>query len=142
MNVPIREYTRYKECEILPLYQSVGWKAYTDAPATLARAFSKSLIVLGAYSGETLIGLVRAVGDGETIVFIQDLLMHPEYQRNGVSSALVYQVLNQFRHVRQIQLTTDNTPETIAFYSSLFFQTHTDFDCIGFMFSSSRQFYQ
>lgn len=33
----IKEYTTYKEDEILNLYASVGWTAYTDHPDTLKR---------------------------------------------------------------------------------------------------------
>ena len=82
----IIEYQTYREEEILPLYASVGWTAYTDAPDALRRGFEKSLLTLAAYEGKTLVGLVRAVGDGETVVLMQDLLVFPQYQRRGISA--------------------------------------------------------
>ena len=45
----IREYRQYDEREILPLYASVGWTAYTDQPETLRRGFENSLLTLAAY---------------------------------------------------------------------------------------------
>lgn len=48
----IRNYAVYKEPEILNLYASVGWTAYTCDPKTLKMGFSHSLLILAAYEGE------------------------------------------------------------------------------------------
>ena len=129
----IREYKNYNEQEILNLYSSVGWTAYTDDPMSLKAGFQNSLLTLGAYEGGTLQGVIRTVGDGQTIVYIQDILVLPEYQRRGIGTALVQAVLERFRDVTQIMLTTDNTPKTIAFYESLGFVQLTKMGCCGFM---------
>lgn len=118
----IKEYRSYKEKEILSLYASVGWTAYTDHPETLKKGFENSMLTLAAYENGQLLGLIRTVGDGQTIVFIQDLLVYPEYQRKGVGSALLREVLDRYGHVRQIKLTTDDTPKTIGFYTSMGFR--------------------
>ena len=65
----IREYRQYDEREILLLYASVGWTAYTDQPETLRRGFENSLLTLAAYEENRLIGILRAVGDGPTITY-------------------------------------------------------------------------
>ena len=85
----IIEYRTYREEEILPLYTSVDWTAYTDAPDALRRGFEKSLLTLAAYEEKTLVGIARTVGDGETIVLMQDLLVFPRYQRRGIGTALM-----------------------------------------------------
>ena len=61
MNIEIKDYTGYEEKEILPLYASVGWTAYTDQPDTLREGFARSLLILAAYDADRLIGLIRAV---------------------------------------------------------------------------------
>mgnify|MGYP004631043419 FL=1 len=129
----IKNYSAYNEKEILKLYSSVGWTAYTDEPQTLKQGFQNSLLVLAAYEGEELLGIIRVVGDGVTVVFIQDLLVFPEKQRNGVGTALVKAVLERYPVVRQIELTTDQTPETAAFYESLGFSEFEKIGCRGFM---------
>ena len=129
----IREYTEYREEEILRLYTAVGWTAYTDNPRALEQGFRHSLLVLAAYEGDELIGLIRAVGDGATIVFIQDLLVDPAHQRQGIATALVRAVLARYPEVRQVELVTDNTPRTIAFYRSLEFTEFSEIGCCGFM---------
>ena len=129
----IREYTFYNEREILSLYSSVGWSAYTDHPETLRNGFDNSLLTLAAYDGDQLLGIIRAVGDGYTVVFVQDILVFPEYQRKGIGSALLQAVLDRYSHVRQIQLATDNTPKTIGFYRSMGFRELSEIGCCGFM---------
>ena len=80
MEMEIKEYTNYNEQEIIGLYSAVGWTAYTDDPESLRKGYENSLLVLGAYEGEKLMGIIRVVGDGATIVFVQDILVFPEYR--------------------------------------------------------------
>ena len=129
----IREYASYKGEEILSLYASVGWTAYTDCPETLQRGFENSLLTLAAYEEKTLAGLARTVGDGETVVLVQDLLIFPQYQRRGIGTALLRAVMERFADVRQLQLLTDNTEKTLAFYRSLGLHELSDMGCCGFM---------
>ena len=129
----IREYKIFNEAEILRLYRSVGWTAYTDQPEVLRKGFENSLLTLAAYEGDQLLGIIRAVGDGYTVVFVQDILVFPEHQRKGVGSALLQAILERYSHVRQIELATDNTPKTIAFYKSMGFREMSEIGCCGFM---------
>ena len=129
----IKEYKEYQEDEIQTLYAAVGWTAYTEDLPALERGFQNSLLVLAAYEDGELIGLIRAVGDGATVVFVQDLLVAPQKQRQGVGTALLKAVLDRYSNVRQLLLTTDNTPKTIAFYKSLGFSDLSTIGCCGFM---------
>ena len=129
----IRAYTAYNEAEILPLYAQVGWTAYTQDPSALEQGFRHSLLVLAAYEQDALLGLIRVVGDGATVVLVQDLLVYPDTQRQGIGTALLTAVLERYSAVRQIQLVTDDTPKTIAFYRSLGFSDLASLGCRGFM---------
>lgn len=129
----IREYKPYNEAEILGLYESVGWTAYTNQPEVLRKGFENSMLTLAAYEGEQLLGLIRTVGDGETVVFVQDILVFPEHQRKGIGSALLQAILDRYSRVRQIELATDNTPKTVAFYRSMGFREMSEIGCCGFM---------
>lgn len=129
----IRAYTAYNEAEILPLYAQVGWTAYTQDPSALEQGFRHSLLVLAAYEQDALLGLIRVVGDGATVVLVQDLLVYPDKQRQGIGTALLKAVLERYSAVRQIQLVTDDTPKTIAFYRSLGFSDLASLGCCGFM---------
>ena len=129
----IREYMNYNADEILRLYTEVGWTAYTENMSALEQGYQNSLLVLAAYENDELLGIIRVVGDGFTIIFIQDILVYPKKQRHGVGTALLKAVLNRYSAVRQIELTTDNTPRTVAFYKSLGFSEFSEIGCCGFM---------
>lgn len=58
---------------VLEIFDSVGWTNYTDRPTMLQKALEHSLLVLAAFDGDRLVGLLRAVGDGYSIVFIPAL---------------------------------------------------------------------
>lgn len=129
----IREYTKYNEEEISRLYNAVGWTAYTENMPALREGFKNSMLVLAAYDGEELLGIIRTVGDGATIVFVQDILVFPDKQRLGIGTALLKEILNRYPNVRQIELATDNTAKTVAFYKSMGFAEMSEIGCCGFM---------
>lgn len=79
MQYTVKEYSVYNEEEILNLYDSVGWTNYTSNPSMLTNAYKHSLKILGAYDADKLVGIIRAVGDGYSIVYIQDIIVLPEY---------------------------------------------------------------
>ena len=129
----IREYKEYKTEEIRRLYTEVGWIAYTENMPALEHGYKNSLLVLAAYENDELLGIIRVVGDGYTIVFIQDILVFPAKQRKGVGTALLKAVLDRYPDVRQVELTTDNTEKTVAFYKSIGFSEFSEIGCCGFM---------
>ena len=129
----IKEYTEFKKDEIWQLYTQVGWTAYTENMTALECGYKNSLLVLAAYENEELLGIVRVVGDGATIILVQDILVYPQKQRQGIGTSLLKAVLERYADVRQIQLVTDNTPKTVAFYQSLGFVELEKLGCCGFM---------
>lgn len=129
----IKEYRSYNAAEIRRLYTEVAWTAYTENMSALEQGYKNSLLVLAAYENDELLGIIRVVGDGFTIIFVQDILVFPSEQRKGVGTALLKAVLDRYPDVRQIELTTDNTPKTVAFYKSLGFTEFSELGCCGFM---------
>ena len=132
MEYIITEYKDYNEQEILPLYESVGWINYIRKPQMLKYAYLHSLKSYAAFADSKLVGVIRVVGDGSSVVFVQDLLVYPEYQRQGIGTALLKRIMEDYRGVYQLHLLTENTEKTIAFYKSLGFVMDTDIDCRAF----------
>lgn len=101
---------------ILNLYNDVSWSAYTSNLEQLKNAIKNSLKVWTAWEDDLLIALARVVGDGYTIIYIQDILVLQAYQRKGIGSKLLEMILKKYKDVRQIILLTDDTDKTISFY--------------------------
>ena len=119
--------------QLLTLYDSVGWSAYTCEPDRLERVVAASLSVFTAWDGSHLVGLLRAVGDGETILYVQDLLVAPAWQRRGIGRRLMGTCLKAYPHVRQKVLLTDHTEGNLAFYRACGFIPSGDYGCTALL---------
>ena len=94
--------------EVVALYDSVGWAAYTRDPDQLMRSLDGSHLVLSARDAHgALIGLARTISDGETVCYLQDLLVRPDHQGTGVGRELVRRVLDEYARCRTVLLSTD-----------------------------------
>ncbi|NBG88196.1 GNAT family N-acetyltransferase [Isachenkonia alkalipeptolytica] len=121
-----------EKSKVLPLYEDAGWTAYTENSQQLMAAISKSLRVVGAWDAGKLVGLIRVVGDGEIILFIQDILVLQDYKRRGIGTNLMKLVMNEFKGVRQKVLLTEDTEETRGFYEALGFRSCDDGRMVAF----------
>ncbi|WP_247929002.1 GNAT family N-acetyltransferase [Streptococcus mitis] len=117
--------------DVLHLYQAVGWTNYTHQPEMLEQALSHSLVIYVALDGDAVVGLIRLVGDGFSSVFVQDLIVLPSYQRQGIGSSLMKEALEDYKDAYQVQLVTDQTERTLGFYRSMGFETLSTYDCTG-----------
>jgi ribosomal protein S18 acetylase RimI-like enzyme len=106
---------------ILAVYESVEWAAYTNDESKLKRGLKNSHRVWGAYDDDDLIGILRTISDGETIVYLQDILVRPDRQRLGIGTQLMLKFLTEYEDFRQKVLLTDNTEAQRSFYESMGF---------------------
>jgi GNAT superfamily N-acetyltransferase len=105
------------------LYNDVQWYAYTKDLIVLQQAISQSVDVISAWDEEELVGLIRVVGDGLTIIYIQDILVLNAYQNQGIATQLMQQILKKYSHVRQKVLLTEEAPDVRHFYEKNEFQS-------------------
>lgn len=105
--------------ELLSLYESVEWGAYTADPDALARAVTSSSFVVAARHEGELIGLARGLSDDVSIFYLQDILVRPEWQRKGVGGALLAECLQRYGHVRTKVLLTDDEERQHRFYRAM-----------------------
>ena len=125
--------------EVLPLYEAVGWTNYTQKSEMLEATYKNSLHILAALTEEgRLIGVLRAVGDGASILFIQDILVYPAYQHQGIGTKLLQLTLEKYKNVYQIQLATDDSTKTVSFYESNGFTSLTSLNCVSFIYTGNK----
>lgn len=106
--------------ELVELYSAVNWMAYAADPDGLARAVDRSTYVVTARDPDgQLLGLARCLSDDVAIMYLQDVLVHPDHHREGIGSTLAKICLQKFDHVRQKVLLTDDEPGQVAFYEAL-----------------------
>lgn len=105
------------------VYDDVGWYAYTKDLSVLEQAIAQSLAVISAWEKDELIGLIRVVGDGLTIIYIQDILVLKSYQNQGIATELLRQILKKYEMVRQKVLLTEEAPDVRHFYEKNGFES-------------------
>ena len=125
--------------DVLHLYQAVGWTNYTNQPQMLEQALSHSLVIYLALDGDAVVGLIRLVGDGFSSVFVQDLIVLPSYQRQGIGSSLMKEALEDYKDAYQVQLVTEQTEKNVGFYRSLGFEDLSTYDCIGMTWTNREK---
>ncbi len=104
--------------ELVKLYDAVGWTLYTGDPAALRRAIEQSSYVAVIRGDGGLVGLVRGMSDDVSILYIQDLLVHPDRQGEGLGRALLDHIVDRYAHVRQKVLLTDDEQRQHHLYVS------------------------
>lgn len=125
--------------DVLHLYQAVGWTNYTHQPEMLEHALSHSLVIYLALDGDAVVGLIRLVGDGFSSVFVQDLIVLPIYQRQGIGSALMKEALKDYKDAYQVQLVTEETEKNVGFYRSMGFKILSTYNCIGMTWANREK---
>lgn len=84
--------------DYLAIRSKVGWLKLQRGQAEMA--LKNSLFVVGAYDGDRLVGMGRIVGDGAVICYVQDLIVIPEYQSQGVGSMLLDELIQYVDSIR------------------------------------------
>jgi len=115
--------------QLLNLYGSVGWSAYTDHPEWLQLAVEQSSYVVTEWTDDgELIGLARGLSDGHSIFYLQDILVRPDHQGRGVGTRLLADCLARFSHVRQKVLLTDDEDAQRRLYEGAGFVRLADYE--------------
>ncbi|MGB8644858.1 MAG: GNAT family N-acetyltransferase [Anaerolineae bacterium] len=89
------------------LYTTTGWnREYQITPDQLYGALLESRYMVSAYDDDRLVGFGRVISDGVLHALIVDLIVLPEYQRQGIGASLLSKLVSHCRGqgVRDIQL--------------------------------------
>ena len=119
--------------DILYLYNDVGWSSYTKNIDSLIKSIKNSLKVISVWDNDLLVGLIRVVGDGHSIIYIQDILILQKYQNSGIEKRLIEIILDKYKNVRQKVLLTDKEEKNILFYKKVGFSMAEEFGCVSFV---------
>jgi GNAT superfamily N-acetyltransferase len=73
------------------LRKAVGWGEYTEDVIT--RSLPNTIYCLCAYEADRIIGMARIIGDGGMVYYIQDVIVLPEYQRQGIGTQMMDKIM-------------------------------------------------
>ncbi|MFJ8067303.1 GNAT family N-acetyltransferase [Psychrobacillus sp. NPDC096426] len=101
-----------KATELIRLYSDAGW--WEDRKEQDIEEMLKREISVGAWKGDVLIGFARAVSDGKFRAYIEDVVLHTEFQKSGIGTKIVSQLLMELSHIDVISLFCEE--DLIPFY--------------------------
>ena len=90
-----------------------------------AAQLGHSLLYVGAFDGQRLIGFVNLAWDGGVHAFLLDTTTHPDYQRRGIGAELVRVAVEAARTHGIEWVHVDYEPHLAAFYQRCGFR-YTD----------------
>nr|VFK35981.1 MAG: Acetyltransferase (GNAT) domain-containing protein [Candidatus Kentron sp. LPFa] len=107
--------------KLVDLYKSVGWSIYFNLPMEqLANIIYNSHHTIQVFSKDRLIGFARTFSDEVLYVTINDVIVHPEYQNNGIGRRIITHIRELYQEFpRQDFIRLFSEPGSEQFYESL-----------------------
>jgi GNAT superfamily N-acetyltransferase len=78
---------------IMDLYRAAPLYRPLDDVDRMARMYAGSNVVLTAWDGDRLVGVLRGITDGAYTTYVCDLAVHPDHQRSGIGRELLARVV-------------------------------------------------
>ena len=107
---------------------SVRWES-GNYPQKLVNAMKNSTHVISAWDNERLVGLVRALDDGETVAFIHYLLVDPKYQGLHIGDGLMKHLMVHLDKLLYVKIMSSD-PKTIPFYERYGFKQYENYSAM------------
>ena len=81
--------------EFIEMRDSVGW-GYPDKDILL-KGLSNSIYSVCAEHNDQIVAYGRIIGDGAFTLYIQDIIVKPDYQRTGLGTAIMTEIMTHIR---------------------------------------------
>ena len=104
--------------EVVALYRANDWSS-ADKPEQLLAALRNSHCLVTARVDGLLVGLGNAISDGHLVVYYPHLLVHPEFQGQGIGRQMMDALQQRYARMHMQMLTADG--RAISFYENLGF---------------------
>ena len=123
MNIEYSEQHEFEKNELERLFLSVNWSS-GHFPDKLVLAMRNYKAVYSAWDGDKLVGLIAAMDDGIMNAYVHYLLVHPDYQLEGIGKELVERVKNHYKDYMRIVVVAYD--EEMKFYEYCGFEKAED----------------
>lgn len=119
MNIKILDTKNINPQEIINLYKANQWTA-ADKPEKLYNALMNSQSLISAWNDNNLIGIGNAISDNYLVVYYPHLLVHPDYQGQGIGQMIMAKMQEKYKDFHMQILVADEN--STNFYQKLGFE--------------------
>ena len=81
------------------LYDAVGWGAYDEK--ITQKALDNTFYSVSVYDDNNIVGYGRIIGDTICFLYIQDIMVKPEYQGNKIGTMIMNKLLEKINEIKQ-----------------------------------------
>ncbi len=110
--------------QVQDLFLSVNWVS-GNYPSRLYKALKNSSTVITAWDNDKLVGLLRALDDSELVAYIHYVLVHPDYQGNGIAGTMVEMIKKKYKDYLYIEIMPEES-KNARFYEKHQFKIMPD----------------
>ena len=110
------------------LYDSVGWGAYNED--ITKRALDNTFYSVSVYENDTIVGFGRIIGDTICFMYIQDIMVKPEFQNKKIGTLIMNKLLKKVDELKKqnpdIRVYLGATKDREKFYEKFGFVRRID----------------
>lgn len=110
--------------QIQELFLSVNWIS-GEYPERLHKALMHSSTVLTAWDADRLVGLIRVLDDTEMLAQIHYVLVHPNYQGQGIAGKMLEYIKTKYKDFFYLEVMPAEK-KNVPFYEKHGFQVMED----------------
>ena len=81
------------------LYNAVGWGAYDKKIAK--KALDNTFYSVSIYNDNEIIGYGRLIGDTICFIYVQDIMVKPEFQNKKIGTMIMNNLLDRINEIRK-----------------------------------------
>ena len=115
---------KFNSKELKELFDSVGWAHYLSAEMLLNAIQHSSHYVSARMDGK-LVGIIRCMDDNIWSANIDCLVVHSLYQKQGIASLLIKELLQDISHIKYVNVMPDSS-ENFKLYTKNGFNIHEE----------------
>ena len=96
------EEKKFTKEQVQQLFLAVNWVS-GKYPERLYKALMNSSTVLTVWDDDKLVGLTRVLDDTEMLAQIHYVLVHPDYQGQGIAGSMIERIKEKYRDFLYIE---------------------------------------
>lgn len=129
LNIEYRIIKNAEKKDLLRLYKEADWWKEEDDKHDflLELIVKKTFCFIGAFHQEKMIGMGRAISDGVSDAYIQDVTVLKDFRRKGIGGKIIKELVTFLKSQKINWIGLIGEPGTKKFYSELGFKTMEDY---------------